>query len=348
MYKVTLSMPIYNVAPYVERALLSALNQTFESIEFLLVDDKGTDNSMEIVRRIIKDHPRGKDVRIIEHPYNIGTGATKNTAIDNAQGEFLFFMDSDDEITPDCIQLLYDKMKEDNVDFVAGSFTRCKGGRNNVIQDCILPDLTIREDKALAKYYYYKMNVFYVPTWNKLYNLSFIKKNNIRCISYHINEDLLFLFRIALNSHSFSLVSNVTYYYYLIDNSTTVVQSKIGESIKSINQYKDVISAIRLSCFYSDSDYYGYGYLFVDNYLMNIINISFSLIKSKMISIVDKREMLKYYCDVSSLSSFSVKPNIFYIKLFYCFLKKSNNYNYICVCVYFFKYLHLLIRKMKM
>ena len=46
MYKVTLSMPIYNVAPYVERALLSALNQTFESIEFLLVDDRGTDNSM--------------------------------------------------------------------------------------------------------------------------------------------------------------------------------------------------------------------------------------------------------------------------------------------------------------
>ena len=66
MYKVTLSMPIYNVAPYVERALLSALNQTFESIEFLLVDDRGTDNSMDIVRRIIKDHPRGKDVRIID------------------------------------------------------------------------------------------------------------------------------------------------------------------------------------------------------------------------------------------------------------------------------------------
>ena len=123
MYKVTLSMPIYNVAPYVERALLSALNQTFESIEFLLVDDRGTDNSMDIVRRIIKDHPRGKDVRIIEHPHNIGLGATRNTAIDNAQGEYLFFMDSDDEITPDCIQVLYDKMMEEKVDFVVGSLS---------------------------------------------------------------------------------------------------------------------------------------------------------------------------------------------------------------------------------
>lgn len=50
-YKVTLAMPVYNVEKYVERALLSALNQTFDSIEFLIVDDKGTDRSMEIVRQ---------------------------------------------------------------------------------------------------------------------------------------------------------------------------------------------------------------------------------------------------------------------------------------------------------
>ena len=66
-YKVTLAMPVYNVEKYVERALLSALNQTFDSIEFLIVDDKGTDRSIEIVSEIVSTHPRGKDVRIIEH-----------------------------------------------------------------------------------------------------------------------------------------------------------------------------------------------------------------------------------------------------------------------------------------
>lgn len=59
-YKVTLAMPVYNVEKYVERALLSALNQTFDSIEFLIVDDKGTDRSMEIVSEIVSTHPRGK------------------------------------------------------------------------------------------------------------------------------------------------------------------------------------------------------------------------------------------------------------------------------------------------
>lgn len=90
MYKVSLAIPIYNVSLFVERALLSVLNQTYDNIEYLIVDDKRQDDSMDIVHRIIKDHPRGKDVRIIEHPYNIGLGATRNTAIDNAQGEYLF------------------------------------------------------------------------------------------------------------------------------------------------------------------------------------------------------------------------------------------------------------------
>ena len=80
MYKVSLAIPIYNVSLFVERALLSVLNQTYDNIEYLIVDDKGQDDSMDIVHRIIKDHPRGKDVRIIEHPYNIGLGATRNTA----------------------------------------------------------------------------------------------------------------------------------------------------------------------------------------------------------------------------------------------------------------------------
>ncbi|MDR1668056.1 MAG: glycosyltransferase, partial [Bacteroidales bacterium] len=109
---VTLSMPVYNVAPFVERALQSALNQTFENIEFLLVDDRGDDDSMDIVRRVVAQHPRGKDVRIIEHPVNIGTGAARNTAIDHASGKYLFFMDSDDEITEDAIEKLYRAMQE--------------------------------------------------------------------------------------------------------------------------------------------------------------------------------------------------------------------------------------------
>ena len=126
---ITLSMPVYNVEKYVERALLSALNQTYENIEFIIADDRGTDTSMDIVRRIVSSHPRGKQVRIIEHERNIGLGAGRNTAIEHATGKYLFFMDSDDELSPDCIDRLYAKMQEENVDFVEGSYRKLfRGG----------------------------------------------------------------------------------------------------------------------------------------------------------------------------------------------------------------------------
>lgn len=240
MYKVTLSMPIYNVAPYVERALLSALNQTFESIEFLLVDDRGTDNSMEIVRYIIKDHPRGKDVRIIEHPHNIGTGATKNTAIDNAQGEYLFFMDSDDEITPNCIQLLYDKMMEEKVDVVIGSTQK-------ITNDCIISkvydDLVIRDNYEILKNQYVdytNKNYIYIMVWNKLYDISFIRKQNIRCIPNQLNEDNVFTTDFLFKASSCALISNITYNYYIISTSTTSKNS-LGYSKKIADQYIDIM-----------------------------------------------------------------------------------------------------------
>lgn len=240
MYKVTLSMPIYNVAPYVERALLSALNQTFESIEFLLVDDRGTDSSMDIVHRIIKDHPRGKDVRIIEHPHNIGLGAARNTAIDNAQGKYLFFMDSDDEITLDCIEILYNRMMEEKVDFVCGSFIEMSidkvALRKNRYRRIIL-----NTKRSLIEYLKTNTNAIPIVTWNKLYDKSFLNKNNIRCIPSHYSEDQIFTFLVLCNAKTCSFCDNYTYDYYQNINSLSGNLRLKGCSFKMANEFNDIL-----------------------------------------------------------------------------------------------------------
>ena len=89
---VTLAMPVYNVSKFVEKSLLSALNQTYRNIEFLIVDDCSTDNSMDIVRQTVNAHKRSADVRIIHHPGNQGLGDTRNTAIKEAKGEYIYFI----------------------------------------------------------------------------------------------------------------------------------------------------------------------------------------------------------------------------------------------------------------
>jgi glycosyltransferase involved in cell wall biosynthesis len=240
MYKVTLAMPIYNVEKYIEQALLSALNQTFESIEYLLIDDRGSDNSISLAKEIIKNHPRGKDVRIIVHEVNIGTGATKNTAIDNAQGEFLYFMDSDDEITSDCISLLYNKMLETPVDFIAASFKYIAFDKKENDKQFIYKNIIVKDAEfAVAKIRYVENKMIYLPTWNKLYNVFFLRKNNIKCVPYHLNEDVFFTDQVILNARSCRLVSDMTYYWYERKNSTMAKQKECWSS-KFGKQYEEI------------------------------------------------------------------------------------------------------------
>jgi glycosyltransferase involved in cell wall biosynthesis len=294
MYKVTLAMPVYNVEKYIERALNSALNQTFESIEYILVDDRGTDNSINIAKEIIKNHPKGKDVRIIDHGVNRSTGATKNTAIDNAQGEYLYFMDSDDEITPDCISFLYAKMMETPVDFVAASYQEISPTEQ--ITKVLYQNETINRDEyAVARAVYLKNNNIHIPTWNKLYDLNFLRLNNVRCISNHSIEDPVFTFQVILNAQSCRLSSKITYYYYKIENSNT---NKINKSFtpKFAKQHEEII-------IYQKA--YSQNYLIYDFYPAIIKQIysrirwvSLCIYKSPFIPIKEKRNyiavILKY------------------------------------------------------
>ncbi|MDR1897681.1 MAG: glycosyltransferase family 2 protein [Prevotellaceae bacterium] len=213
---VTLSIPVYNVEKYVERALLSALNQTYENIEYLIVDDKGSDNSMNIVRDIISTYPRGKTAKIVEHPINLGLGAARNSAIEHAQGKYLFFMDSDDEITSDCIRKLYDEMEKTGVDVVCGS--SCTVAENKIISSDTKS--FIEKDKMQIMLSYFN-NRFSIMVWNKLYKLSFLREKHINCVPYQTIEDNYFSFQILLNIQSYSRISDITYLFHVRNDSIT-------------------------------------------------------------------------------------------------------------------------------
>ena len=86
---ITVSIPVYNCEKYIERSINSVLQQTYPNIEILLVDDKGNDSSSHIIKEIQSKH---KDkVRIVEHESNQGLSIVRNTGIDQAKGEYLFF-----------------------------------------------------------------------------------------------------------------------------------------------------------------------------------------------------------------------------------------------------------------
>ncbi|MDR0559662.1 MAG: glycosyltransferase [Prevotellaceae bacterium] len=237
---ITLSMPVYNVEKYVEKSLLSALNQTYKNIEYIIVDDKGDDKSMDIVRQIIMKHQRGKEVKIIEHENNTGLGAGRNSAIEHAKGDYIFFMDSDDEISPDCIKKLYDNIQKQNADFAVGSCRRLSR-TGQIIKDEINTDLKICGYMEVARQFFEQRNKsLTVFTWNKLYRMSFLRDNRILCNPAHLNEDNIFSFQVFLNAFSCSLIHDITYFYYETPDSIMYKIQNKNISPRFATQYTEI------------------------------------------------------------------------------------------------------------
>lgn len=227
---ITISIPVYNVEKYIEKALSSALSQTYDNLEFLIIDDKGTDNSMAVVRSIIASHPRGNAVKIIDHGKNQGTGATKNSAIDNAAGEYLFFMDSDDYITENCIELLYNALKKYDAQMSVGSYTNFNDER-----DSFSP--TILSDNCYSGAHALTMFENYVPTWNKLYEIKLLRDNKVRCIPQETFEDIFWQFQLIDIVEKVTVISDITYYYRMDNaNSVTLIERRKLFSKKDFDQ----------------------------------------------------------------------------------------------------------------
>lgn len=119
--KISVLIPVYNVEKYVERCMISVLNQTMqEGVEVIIVNDCTPDSSMEIIRKTLCAHVKenGMTIRIIEHKTNRGTAATRNTAMGYATGKYTIFIDSDDYIEPDMLEVMYSKAVAAEADIV--------------------------------------------------------------------------------------------------------------------------------------------------------------------------------------------------------------------------------------
>ena len=101
---VSIIIPFYNVEDYIEECLKSVINQTYKNLEIICVDDCSPDNSYIIVNKYIDIDKR---IKLIRHKENLGLGGARNTGLQNANGKFVYFLDSDDYIEIDDIDALF-------------------------------------------------------------------------------------------------------------------------------------------------------------------------------------------------------------------------------------------------
>lgn len=223
-YDVTIGIPVYRSVDYIRKTIMSALSQTYQSIEFLIVDDAGCDGSIEIVHEFKYEHPRGNDIRVISHDKNLGVSLSRNQIIDEAQGEYLFFLDSDDTIFDNTISLLIQNLREYNAEIVFGSYVKVDiSGRREVYQ---YPALKLLEKDSLASFAYRKYGGVQASACNFLVKTALLRNHKHYFIQSNYWEDLVFTFDLVTLIERAVLLPDITYSYICRVNSLSHYQQR--------------------------------------------------------------------------------------------------------------------------
>lgn len=244
-YEVTIGIPVYNVEKYIRRTIDSALAQTFPSIEFLICDDCGTDSSIDIVREYQQTHPRGKDIRIVRQPHNMGIGEGRNRMMAEAQGRYFFSLDADDVITPNAIELLYEAAQKYQAELVYGSHERLfVNGDNQRTVQYPYPFRVFTQSDEYANYAY-SVGV-QVMNWNYLIEMDIIRRNKLRVtpVGHGYGEDFTYTVDLPTYVTRVVLLPDVTYQYFIEEKVFTGKRKKLMSrqqmdcSIKAIDDKK--------------------------------------------------------------------------------------------------------------
>lgn len=190
MPKVSIVIPVYNSARFLRQCLESLLAQTYQDIELLCVNDGSTDNSLEVLKEYADQDPR---IRVFTKE-NEGKGAAsaRNLGLDNASGEYIQFLDSDDFFEPEMVELCVEKMDRTKVEVVIFRANRYDEQKQRVTMPYISIQLQYAPDKEVFTYKDCPDHIFDLGNniaWNKMYRLDFLQKHQLRFEPIPISDD---------------------------------------------------------------------------------------------------------------------------------------------------------------
>lgn len=227
---VSIIIPVYNVEKYIERMLATIVKQTYKSLEIILVDDGSTDSCGKICDEWAK-----KDNRIVViHKKNGGLSSARNVGINIARGEYLFFCDSDDYISKNCVEYLYNTICNNQADIVVGNYIETS--LDNQGFNIYKVDEHVLSGKQAIKEIYGKNNVQMVTAWGKIYKASLF--DNIRYPVGLLHEDEGTTYKLYYKCKKV-IVSNKPIYAYFINNNSITKKTNKQNYIDLCNVLKE-------------------------------------------------------------------------------------------------------------
>jgi glycosyltransferase involved in cell wall biosynthesis len=222
---VSIIIPVYNAERYMARCLDSIAEQTFQSMEVIIVDDGSTDNTSAIVEVYLRKHPWFKCIT----QTNKGPGEARNSGIAASRGKYITFIDSDDYITPDFVEVLFNLAEENSADIaVCNFYVLLPNGLRFVY-----PFYTFVRKMSGSEGARKTLNMLNLPgvVWNKLYLRELFIDHDIKFPSIYY-EDAITVFMLMINAKTVAATKKPCYYYLRHKQSIT---SKFND--KHVNDY---------------------------------------------------------------------------------------------------------------
>ena len=212
---VSIIVPVYNAAPDLATCIESARRQRYQNIEILLVNDGSSDTSLDICRMYAQRDPR---FHVIDKE-NSGVSATRNLAIERAQGKYLQFLDSDDWLDVNATRLLVERAEETGADLVISHF--CRVADDKIAVYGFLNHPRVMDQRLFARHLLDEPASFYYGVmWNKLYRRDLILEHDIRCNeALQWSEDFQFNLEYIRYAQTFCALQTPIYYYRKRDKS---------------------------------------------------------------------------------------------------------------------------------
>lgn len=242
---VSVIIPIYNVERYIEACIASVAAQTFRDFDIIAIDDCTKDFSIEVLKACIEKYQiPEKNVQIIRHEKNRGLSAARNTGVENSTAEYIYFLDSDDTIMPDCLEKLVATARSARrqIDMVVGNYLF-----DGPELGC--PHIAVKKKQLNRSGYIksYCKGQIYPMAWNRLVRRDFILRHNLFFKEGLIHEDTLWNFQMLQYIGYVGIVNAPTYIYRIRQNS--ICTSSDFESHFRANVYiVRMFSSIMFAC----------------------------------------------------------------------------------------------------
>ena len=234
---VSIIIPVYKVEAYAERCVRSLMEQTFQDIEFIFVDDCSPDGSMDIIRRVCQEY--GRNVRILTHPENKGLPAARNTGLEACTGEWLLHVDSDDWLEPAMVEKLYNAAIKADADLAYCDYYLDFGGSRRM-----LGNPSFRDGETMVREGYFGGTAKY-NVWNKL-----VRARLFRGISFpegHAMGEDMTMIPVTARASRVVYVQEALYHYFKLNpgaysNSFTEknledILFNVNRTLESIREY---------------------------------------------------------------------------------------------------------------